>query len=75
MMRPVIKYDVELLRDGPGVYGIGVASEVETNDRPRDLDLRRDRLPEGGTRCAALQMITGDFRHGVFTETSEEGAP
>jgi len=75
MTQPAINYPVELLRDGKGVYGIGVAKEVEIDHRPQDLLLRRDRLAESET-CfggyAVLQMITGGFRHGMFTHMLEE---
>lgn len=42
VIAPAIKYPVELLRDGKGLYGIGVAKEAEIYHRPR-LILRRDR--------------------------------
>lgn len=75
MAQPAIKYPVELLRDGKGIYGIGVAKKVEIDHRPRDLLLRRDRLTEFET-CfrghPVLQMITGGFRHGMFTHMLEE---
>jgi putative DNA primase/helicase len=67
-----IKCPVELLRDGKGIYGIGVAKEVEIDSRPADLILRHDHLPESQPRRAVLQMITGGFRHGMFTHMSEE---
>src|SRR5262245_34916049 len=65
---------VELLRDAKGIYGIGVAKEVKTDRRPPDLILRRDRLAESETFAgyAVLQMITGGFRHGMFTCMLEE---
>ena len=69
------KHPVELLRDGKGIYGIGVAKEAETDHRPRDLILRHDRLPEletGFSGYPILQMITGGFRHGMFCRTAEE---
>ena len=69
------KHPVELLRDGKGIYGIGVAKEAETDHRPRDLILRHDRLPELETSFSGypiLQMITGGFRHGMFCRTAEE---
>jgi PcfJ-like protein len=72
MTPPAIKHPVELLRDGKGIYGIGVAKEVEIDSRPRDLILRRDHLPESQPNRAVLQMITGGFRHGMFTRMSEE---
>jgi PcfJ-like protein len=75
MVQPAIKYPVELLRNGKGIYGIGVAKEVEIDHRPRDLLLRRDCLAEF-EMCwpghAVLQMITGGFRHGMFTHMLEE---
>jgi hypothetical protein len=79
MTQPAIKDPVELLRDGKGVYGIGVASEVEIDRWPKDLILRRDRLRDIDT-CfrhnmsyrAVLQRITGGFRHGMFTHVVEE---
>ena len=75
MTLSAIKHPVELLRDEKGIYGIGVANGVETDHRPRDLILRRDRLPEFETCISGypiLQMITGGFRHGMFCHTSEE---
>jgi hypothetical protein len=72
MTPPAIKHPVELLRDGKGIYGIGVAKEVEIDSRPKDLILRRDHLPESQPQRAVLQMITGGFRHGMFTRMSEE---
>ena len=69
---PAIKYPVELLRDGKGIYGIGaVAKEINYPD----LILRRDRLQESDPHCyirPALQMITGGFRHGMFSHAAEE---
>jgi hypothetical protein len=79
MTLPAIKLPVELLRDGKGVYGIGVASEVEIDRRPKDLILRHDRLRDIDTYFrdrsiyrAVLQRITGGFRHGMFTHVVEE---
>jgi hypothetical protein len=63
---------VELLRDGKGIYGIGIAKESEIDHPPNDLILRHDRLEESKTERAALQMITGGFRHGMFIHMSEE---
>jgi hypothetical protein len=72
MTSSAIKHPVELLRDGKGVYGIGVAEQVEIDHRPTDLIFRRDRLRESKTHRAVLQMITGGFRHGMFARMSEE---
>jgi hypothetical protein len=75
MMASAIKYPVELLRDGKGIYGIGVVKEAEIDHRPRDLILRCDHLRELATRYSGdpiLQMITGGFRHGMFCHTAEE---
>ena len=75
MTQPAINYPVELLRDGKGIYGIGVAKEVEIDHRPQDLLLRRDRLAESETCFGGypvLQMITGGFRHGMLTHMLEE---
>lgn len=79
MTLPTIKHPVELLRDGKGVYGIGVASEGETDCLRKDLILRRDRLRDVDTDPryimnyrAVLQRITGGFRHGMFTHMLEE---
>jgi hypothetical protein len=84
---------VELLRDGRGIYGIGVSELFDDEalawscgaekiddppcDRPPSpLILRPDRLDgsisnwwSGG---AVLQKITGGFRHGMFSHTTEE---
>jgi hypothetical protein len=69
-----VAHSVELLRDAKGVYGVGIAKEAEIHDhyRPSDLILRPDRLWESKTNRAALQMITGGFRHGMFSRMSEE---
>src|ERR1700722_2401883 len=69
-----IKYPVEILRDGKGVYGIGVAKDAEIDRRPNDLIFRCDRLGERDSYffAAALQMITGGFGHGMLARMSEE---
>ena len=72
MTRPAIKHPVELLRDGKGIYGIGVAKDAEIDWEPTDLILRRDCLRESATQKAVLQRITGGFRHGMFTHVTEE---
>ncbi len=36
-------YPVELLCDGRGIYGIGIAKETDVDDPPADLLLRPDR--------------------------------
>jgi PcfJ-like protein len=74
MTLPAIKHPVELLRDGKGIYGIGISKEAQIDSRPRDLILRRDRLPDEPyfSGYPILQMITGGFRHGMFCHTSEE---
>ena len=67
-----IQHPVELLRDGKGIYGIGVAKEADVEHPPKPLILRRDRLEENNTDRAVLQMITGGFRHGMFARMLEE---
>jgi PcfJ-like protein len=70
-----IKYPVELLRDGNGIYGIGLCKEADIDVRPEDLILRRDHLTESKKYNfvrPVLQMIAGGFRHGMFSHTSEE---
>ena len=59
---------------GKGIYGIGdVSSAVEgIFQDPREIILRSDHLSEAKTPVAALQMITGGLRHGMFTRTMEE---
>jgi PcfJ-like protein len=64
----VTNHPVRLLRDARGIYGIG----CETGDWQGALLLRPDRLGEGDTRRAALQMIIGGFRRGPFRNTLEE---
>ena len=78
MTLPAIKYPVELLRDGAGIYGIG-AKEAEMDLLPPHLLLRRDHLKDSlpnqnheFTHHPVLQMITGGFRHGMFEHTTEE---
>ena len=68
------KHPVQLLHDDRGIYGIGVVGcEVEEGrGEPPEIILRPDRLLEAGTRAAALQMITGGFRHGMFSRMMEE---
>jgi hypothetical protein len=67
-------HPVQLLRDARGIYGIGVINrpfEKRFGQPPR-LILRPDRLFEATAGCAALQMITGGFRHGMFGHMAEE---
>jgi len=79
---------VELLRDGRGLYGIGVSDlfdfeavawscgiepEPYTFERPPgSLILRPDGLPDSTPRGAVLQKIAGGFRRGPFMRTHEE---
>jgi PcfJ-like protein len=74
---------VDLLRDGRGIYGIGVAIDRRElaiacgRDTwgPPDLILRSDMLavPKPPDLFkAALQKITGGFRHGMFSHCIEE---
>jgi hypothetical protein len=77
---------VELLRDGRGIYGIGVSDlfdyeAVVGHDacgveqrlwRPPDLILRPDWFVDTKPSDAALQKIFGGFAHGPFCRTSEE---
>jgi hypothetical protein len=67
-----IKHPVQLLCDAQGTYGIGVVSSaVEADHRhPPEVILRPDRLSEAKTHPAALQMIMGGFRHGMFSHKS-----
>jgi hypothetical protein len=67
-----MKHSVELLRDSKGIYGIGVAKDTEIDHPPSNIILRPDRLHEGGVNGTIFQMITGGFRHGMFSRTSEE---
>ena len=55
------KHPVELLRDGKGIYGIGVASEAEIDRRPRDLILRDDRLPGLRNELQRLSHFADDY--------------
>jgi hypothetical protein len=69
-----MKRPVQLLYDARGIYGIGVVSSAveEGHGQPPEIILRPDRLLEAPTRAAALQMITGGFRHGMFSGMTEE---
>jgi hypothetical protein len=70
-----MKHTVQLLHDARGIYGVGVVDRAVENDRcpPEDLILRPDRLLVAQTpSAAALQMITGGFRHGMFSRMTEE---
>jgi hypothetical protein len=74
---------IELLRDGRGIYGIGVSDfyreREEQRDRPwipRNIILRPDRFDEDRRisfgQYAVLQKITGGFRHGMFCNSVED---
>jgi PcfJ-like protein len=70
---------VELLRDGRGVYGIGIPHfyRQERSDdhelrRSHTLILRPDRFDDSPPVGAVLQKIVGGFRHGMFSHTPEE---
>jgi hypothetical protein len=69
-----MKHPVQLLRDAKGIYGIGVVGNAveEGHRQPPEIVLRPDRLFESETRPAALQMIIGGFRHGMFSHMTEE---
>ena len=69
-----MKHPVQLLCDAKGIYGIRVVkSAVEEGHRqPPEIVLRPDRLFEAETSPAALQMIIGGFRHGMFSHMTEE---
>ena len=70
-----MKHPVQLLYDARGIYGVGVVDRAVENDRcrPQDIILRPDRLSQAQTpRAAALQMIIGGFRHGMFSHMAEE---
>jgi hypothetical protein len=77
---------VDLLRDARGVYGIGVPDDIDRRElaivcghdwtpnwQPPALILRTDMLavPKPHPK-AALQKITGGFRHGMFSHCIEE---
>src|SRR5262249_25553313 len=67
-------HPVQLLADAKGIYGIGVvgSSGEDRHRQPLQIILRPDRLLEAVPRPAALQMIIGGFRHGMFSNMSEE---
>jgi hypothetical protein len=69
-----VKHPVQLLSDAKGIYGIGVVGSAVEDRRgqPPEIILRPDRLLEAKTRPAALQMIFGGFRHGMFSHMTEE---
>jgi hypothetical protein len=68
------KHPVQLLCDVKGIYGIGVISSSVEDDhwQPPIIILRPDRLLQAKAPPAALQMIIGGFRHGMFSHMSEE---
>jgi hypothetical protein len=61
---------VELLRDGRGIYGIGVSDTFE--HPPGPLILRPDRFVDTEPHEAVLQRIVGGCRRGPFMRSSEE---
>ena len=77
---------VELLRDGQGTYGIGVAELIGYKARQAvgfeqdllereysgALILRRDRFNDIEPGGAVLQKICGGFRHTMFKSSTEE---
>jgi len=69
-----VKHQVQLLSNAKGVYGIGlVRGAVEDFlGQPPEVVLRPDRLLEAKTCAAALQMIFGGFRHGMFSHMTDE---
>ena len=71
---------VDLLRDGRGVYGIGIIEDCQHEPdtvltSPTRLILRPDRMAadDGGLPRAVLQKIAGGFRRGPFYRSVEEG--
>ena len=69
-----VKHPVQLLRDANGIDGIGLVSGAVEDfpQQPAEMVLRPDRLLEDKTCPAALQMIFGGFRHGMFSHMTEE---
>jgi hypothetical protein len=70
-----MKHPVQLLCDARGIYGVGNVDHAGKSDRyrPQDIILRPDRLSQGQPASpAALQMITGGLRHGMFSHMAEE---
>ena len=75
---------IDLLRDRRGVYGIGISDAIDRHALaiacgyhsearlPRALILRPDALTDPHNGSAALQKITGGFRHGPFVHCAEE---
>jgi hypothetical protein len=69
-----VNHPAQLLYDSKGIYGIGVVgnSVEERPGKQPEIILRPDRLLEAEMRPAALQMIFGGFRHGMFSHMAEE---
>jgi hypothetical protein len=69
-----LKHSVQLLYDAKGIYGVGVVDRAVEDflGEPPAVVLRPDRLFEAKTCAAALQMIFGGFRHGMFSHMTEE---
>jgi hypothetical protein len=69
-----IKHPVQLFCDARGIYGIGVVggSVEDVFDEPPEIIIRPDHLSEAKMRPAALQMVIGGFRHGMFSRMTEE---
>ena len=67
-----VAHPVELLRDSKGIYGIGTVAGEEFEEPNVKILLRPDRLDEATTPGPIYQMITGGFRHGMFSNTAEE---
>jgi hypothetical protein len=70
---------VELLRDGRGVYGIGISDfyrkvrpPAYDLKKPHTLILRPDRFDDTPPAGAVLQKIIGGFRRGIFHDSLEE---
>ena len=86
-MMPTCPLPVELLRDGRGIYGIGVSDLFDDqalawscgidprsweHKYPGALILRPDRLHGTKPYRAVLQKITGGFRRSIFHNSIEE---
>lgn len=69
-----MKHSVQLPYDAKGIYGVGVVDRAVEDflEQPPAIVLRPDRLLEAKTCAAALQMIFGGFRHGMFSHMTEE---
>jgi hypothetical protein len=74
MLLEALKHPIQLLSDAKGIYGVGsvASSDYHGPYGKTEIILRPDKFSGHYLHPAALQMIFGGLRHGMFSHMAEE---